>query len=448
MTDVALIYPYFYDETLDRSIFKFPPLGLGYLAACLAKNGFSVEIIDGSFSTRQAVIERLGKLKPAVAGFYCMMTMEEAAISLAKKVKRHCGTVIAGGPYPSADPGLFLGAFDYVAVGEAEITLPELVSSISKSSGDVSKIHGLAYKRNGEIIRTKSRGRISDLDSLPFPARSLFDNAGYKAYWDRNYGYSTTSMITTRGCPFSCGFCSKPVFGSVLGERSAANVVAEIEEIAGLGYDRIWMADDCFTYNEKRTAEICRGILDKGIKIDWECLSRVDSVTAEVLDLMKEAGCVRLFFGLESGDDEILKKMRKSATFAEGRAAVELARRHGLNTGGFFILGYPGETNRTLLKTVNESSRMPLDYLSYTVPYPLPGTDLYEMVKDRLKTAAWTSPRRHTLLYRGDFSIFKLKLAMAKGLVQHNLLNRRRRAVRVFEPVFRRATDIVLTLLR
>ncbi|MFA5866400.1 MAG: radical SAM protein [Actinomycetota bacterium] len=448
MTDVILVYPYFYGETKDRSIFKFPPLGLGYLAASLIRAGYGVEILDGSFNSRDSVVDRIALAKPAVVGFYCMMTMEKAALSLAREVKKDCGAVVAGGPYPSADPDLFLDAFDYVIIGEAERTLPELVAALDSGGDKPREVDGLAFLENGRVCRTNPRDRIKELDELPFPARELFDNLGYKEYWRRNYGYTTTSMITTRGCPFSCGFCSKPVFGSVICERSAGNVVDEIERISKLGYDRIWMADDCFTLNEKRTAEICQDIISRGLKVEWECLSRVDSLQPHVLDLMRESGCARLFFGLESGDDMVLKTMRKSATFAEGRAAVELAGSHGLSSGGFFILGYPGETNETLIKTVNQSSALPLDYLSYTVPYPLPGTDLYDKVKDKLKAGAWTSPRSHSLLYKGDFSILKLKFAMAKGLTQRVLLKRGGGAGRRLEAVFRRATDAVLSILK
>ncbi len=447
MIDVVLVYPYFFAESKDRSIFKYPPLGLGYLAASLLTAGFSVEIMDGSYSTRRDVIQRIRDIKPTIAGFYCMMTMEEAALSLGREIKSDCGLLIAGGPYPSADPAKFLGTFDMVAIGEGERTVVELAEAVIKGQGDPLRVSGLAYRRGNTVKKTKSRARIADLDTIPFPARDLFDNEGYKKYWQREYGYTVTSMMTTRGCPYSCGFCSKPVFGSVVKARSAENVVDELEDIARRGYDRVWIGDDCFTYDDKRTIAICRGIIDRGLDVRWECLSRVDGVRSEVLDAMREAGCERLFFGLESGDDKILTAMNKSATFAEGKAAIELAGRHGLKTGAFFILGYPGETNETLTRTVNESSKLPLDYLSYTVPYPLPGTDLYEKVKDRLKAGAWTSPRSHSLLYKGDFSILKLKFAMGKGLGQHALLSSNGFVARL-EPPFRRLSNSALRLLK
>jgi anaerobic magnesium-protoporphyrin IX monomethyl ester cyclase len=377
-----------------------------------------------------------------------MMTMEQAALSLGQTLKNDCKLLIVGGPYPSADPAKFLGVFDLAAVGEGERTITELAEAVIRGPGDPKQVAGLAYLKNGALQRTETRQRLENLDAIPFPERDLFDNEGYKKYWRREYGYTVTSMMTTRGCPYTCGFCSKPVFGSAVKKRSAVNVVDELEDIARRGYDRVWMGDDCFTIDDNRTIAICRGIIDRGLNLTWECLSRVDGVNDEVLTAMREAGCARLFFGLESGDDRILRTMKKQATFAEGRAAIDLAGRNGLKTGAFFILGYPGETNNSLTRTVNASSELPLDYLSYTVPYPLPGTDLYEKVKDRLKTKAWTSPRRHTLLYKGDFSVFKLKFAMGKGLAQYKLLRGKRRFGKPVETVFRSATDGILSLLR
>jgi anaerobic magnesium-protoporphyrin IX monomethyl ester cyclase len=447
MTDVVLVYPYFFNESKDRSIFKYPPLGLGYLASSLLAAGYSVEIVDGSYSTRREVLARIRELKPTILGFYCMMTMEQAALSLGSLLKEDCQLLVTGGPYPSADPAKFLGVFDLAVIGEGERTMVELADAVIRGRGDPLKVPGVAYRHGGEIKKTRARKRIENLDELPFPARDLFDNEGYKKYWRREYGYTVTSMMTTRGCPYSCGFCSKPVFGSAVKKRSAENVLDELEDIARRGYDRVWMGDDCFTIDDQRTIAICRGMIERGLNLTWECLSRVDGVNADVLDAMRDAGCARLFFGLESGDDRILRAMNKRATFADGKAAIELASRHGLKTGAFFILGYPGETNESLTRTVNASSSLPLDYLSYTVPYPLPGTDLYEKVKDRLKAGAWTSPRRHSLLYKGDFSILKLKVAMGKGLSQHALLKSEGWPARL-EPSVRKVSDGLLRLIR
>ncbi len=447
MIDVALVYPYFYSQAKDRSIFKFPPLGLGYLASSLKSSDMEVEILDGTFQQPRTVFDRIKKLRPKVLGFYVMVTMEYSALELVKVMGDYCEITVVGGPYPSAAPELFLPSFDLVSIAEGEESLTELIRALHQGANPVD-VAGFAHCSNGEVEYSPPRARINSLDKIPFPARSLFDNEAYIRYWQKNYGYNTTSMITTRGCPFKCGFCSKPVFGDEYRERSATNVVNEIEDILRYGYDSIWVADDCFTLNKERVVQICKEIIDRGLKVKWECLSRVDNVDKDILNLMREAGCTRIFFGLESGNDEILRQMKKGTKVADGQKAVVLTNQAGVKTGGFFILGYPGETNKTILNTVNYSSSLPLDYLSYTVPYPLPGTDLFETVKDRMNNLHWTSPRRHRLLYRSDFSEFKIKFAMAKGLFQHWLRLGWGKLGLLVEPIFRKTTDIVFRILK
>ncbi len=446
MADVALVYPYFYSKAKDKSIFKFPPLGLGYIAAALNEQNISVDLIDGSFITPDQVIEQIKRSCPQVVGFYAMLTMEHHAVELARQTRDLCELQVAGGPYPTASPGYFLSLFDMVALGEGEKSLPQLVKALHEGK-DLRDVPGFAYSKDSEVKHTPSQPRIEQLDRIAFPARSGFDDKAYKEYWRKNYGHTMTSMITTRGCPFKCGFCSKPVFGDDYRERSAANVVDEIQEILALDYERIWMADDCFTLNRKRVVQICDEILKRGLKFEWECLSRADGVEPDMLNRMREAGCSRLFFGLESGNDNMLEVMNKNTTVASARTAVGLAFQRGLKTGGFFILGYPGETDETLIETVNFSSSLPLDYLSYTVPYPLPGTDLYRRLKDRLNSARWESPKNHRLLYRSDFSMNKLNLAMAKGKVQHWLRSRMGTMGAALERPFRWISDGFLKLI-
>lgn len=447
MARVVLIYPYFYRQAKDKSIFKFPPLGLGYLASSLTDLGISVEVVDGTFLDPRVVLERVKRLRPTVVGFYAMVTIEYSALELAGAMRDSCQVMVAGGPYPSAAPEIFLPCFDLVAIGEGEKSFPELVQAVS-AGRDPMEVPGFACQ-NSEIVRhSPLRKRIDVLDEISFPARDLFDNSGYQQYWKTNYGYTTTSIITSRGCPFKCGFCSKPIFGDEYKERSAGNVVDEIEDILSYGYDRIWVADDCFTLNKKRVVKVCDEILARGLRFEWECLSRVDSVEREILEHMRDAGCVRIFFGLESGNGQVLKLMKKNAMVEVGQKTVTLTNGAGIKTGGFFILGYPGETDQTILDTVNFSSALPLNYLSYTVPYPLPGTDLFEMVRHRINKVRWVSPKRHLLLYRSDFSEFKLKFAMAKGLIQHWIRSRLGRFGVAIEPAFRWVTDIILRLLR
>lgn len=426
MTVVTLVYPYF-QPSHDNSIFRFPPLGLGYLASYLKKRGISVDLVDCTFLSQKEAVERVRRSRPKVIGIQSMFSMKSKALELARLLREDCNLLVAGGPQPTLNPEDFLCDFDIAVLGEGEETLLELVNEV-RSGKEASKIRGIAYKesRRSRIKINPSRGFIQDLDSIPFPAREMFDNESYKNYYSRNYWYTTTSVMTSRGCPFQCDFCSRPVFGNVFRTRSAANIVDEMETVLALGYDRIWFADDCFTLNRKRLVSICDEITRRHVRIGWECLSRVDTIDKEVAQKMKQAGCVRMFFGIESGNDSILALMKKDATTGQAKEAVHIAKQTGINVGAFFIVGYPGENEETVLNTVRFASSLPLDYLSFTMPYPIPGTSLYERVKDTLASEDWVEPKnlrlvKHKLLFCSSLSEAKLRFVIVKGMVQFYL---------------------------
>jgi len=424
MSDVTLIYPYFHPSN-DRSIFRFPPLGLGYIAAYLNKQNIAVDIVDCTFLDEDEALERVRRSSPKIIGIQSMFSMKRKAMDLAKLLRRDCDLLVCGGPLPTLSPGDFLQDFDVVVIGEGEETMLELVRSIEDGS-DLSKVKGIAYKVDGGITFTPKRGLIKEIDSIPFPTRELFENKSYKDYYSRGFGYTITPVMTSRGCPFNCDFCSRPVFGETYRARSPGNVVDEIEDAVSHGYDRIWFADDCFTLGRSRLIGICEEMIRRGLKVGWECLSRVDSIDWEVAKTMRRAGCIRVFFGIESGNDAILALMNKGSTVGKAREAIRLAKLAEIEVGAFFIIGYPGETDETILDTVRFASSLPLDYLSFTLPYPIPGTPLYERVRDRMIEAEWEAPAHpglieHELLYRSSISESKLKFAIMKGYVQYGL---------------------------
>ena len=423
MTRVTLVYPFF-QPTKDNSIFRFPPLGLGYVAAALKKHGFSVELVDCTFLSRDEAVARIRRSKPQVIGVYSMFSMKKTSLELARLLRGSCDLLVAGGPLPTLDPSDFLEVFDVAVVGEGEETMVELSGCVEQGL-PVSAVKGIAYKSRGEVKFSAPRGFVEDLDALAFPARDLFDNQAYKGYYFKRFGYTTTPLISSRGCPFSCGFCSRPVFGTSFRTRSPENIVDEVEEIAGFGYDRVWFADDCFTLNREHLMRVCNLMVQRRLDIGWECLSRVDTLDVDVARCMKRAGCVRVFFGIESGNDGVLAAMNKRITVAQARRAVHAAKAAGLQVGAFFIVGYPGETDGTVLDTVRFASGLPLDYLSFTLPYPIPGTALHERVKDNggVVVDDWEEPKnwsliRHKLLYGSSFSEGKLKFAIGKAHAQ------------------------------
>ena len=424
MTTVTLVYPYFQPAN-DNSIFRFPPLGLGYLAAYLKSHGVQVQLVDCTFMNEEEALDKIRRSRPRIIGVQVMFSMKEKAIEFARLLRRDCQILVAGGPLPTSNPDEFLSYFDVIVVGEGEETLLDLVEAVERDTS-LANVAGIVFKDKGRVRHTALRDFIGDLDSVPFPSREFFDNKAYKRYYRRNFGYTTTSILTSRGCPFQCDFCSRPVFGNRFRARTAANVADEVEDVQRLGYDRVWFADDCFTLNRSRLLSICDELVSRRIRVGWECLSRVDTVDLEVAERMREAGCVRVFFGIESGNDRILRVMRKQATVSQARQAVEVFRKVGIQTGAFFILGYPSEDEKTVLDTVNFASSLPLDYLSFTFPYPIPGTPLFERVNDRMMLEDWKEPTgfhliKHRLLFRSCLSENKLKFALVKGMIQFYL---------------------------
>ena len=452
MTTVTLVYPYF-QPSGDNSIFRFPPLGLGYIATYLKAHGVSALVVDCTFAAEEEVLERIRRSHPRIIGLQVMFSMKEKALEFARLLRNDCELLVAGGPLPTSNPEEFLSCFDVVVIGEGEQTMLELVEAMQEGT-DFASVPGIAFKKKDKVTFTSHRPFIEDLDSLPFPSRETFDNEAYKSYYLKNFGYSTTSVMTSRGCPFHCDFCSRPVFGNKFRWRKAASVADEVETVKELGYQRVWFADDCFTLNRKRLLSICDELVRRRVPVGWECLSRVDTVDIAVAEKMKEAGCVRVFFGLESGNDSILKIMNKQATVKQAEDAVNVFKKAEVQTGAFFILGYPGENDRTVLDTVDFASSLPLDYLSFTFPYPIPGTPLFERVRNQIVFEDWKEPDgfhlvKHKLLFSSPFSENKLKFALFKGMAQFYVRKYLGgRAYRLLGSPFERVTDAVYSTIR
>jgi anaerobic magnesium-protoporphyrin IX monomethyl ester cyclase len=423
MTDVTLVYPYFHPR-VDTSIFRFPPLGLGYIAAYLKQNSISVEIVDCTFLSQEQALKKIISSNPKIIGIQSMYSMRKKSLELAQLLSGNCELLVAGGALPTTEPEAFLNDFDMVVIGEGEQTMLEIAKQF-KNGGSFSEIRGITFKdkATGQVKQTLPRGLMEDIDVLPPPSRELFENYSYQKYYDEKFGYKTTAIMTTRGCPFSCDFCSRPIFGKEFRARSASKVVDEVEEAISLGYNRIWFADDCFTLNRNSLIEVCDEIIKRKLRIGWECLSRVDTLDSETASKMKKAGCLRMFFGIESGNDSILKIMKKQITIKQAQIATRICKKIGIKAGAFFILGYPGENAQTILNTVKFASSLPLDYLSFTLPYPIPGTPLFERLNGKLFSDEWEEPKniqmvKHKLLFDSQVSELKIKFAILKGMGQ------------------------------
>ena len=455
MTSVLLIYPFFKPRR-DRSVFRFPPLGISYIAASLQQAGHSVHLVDCTFLDKKEALNRALETQAEVVGIYAMVSMLDECLWFARQLRPTCRLLVAGGPLPTCDPEPFLNDFDVVVRGEGEQTMLELLQAYEETS-ELDKIAGIVYRKLGDepakskLVSTPERAFTKTLDRIPFPARALLPNESYIRYGKKKYGYSITTVMSTRGCPFRCEFCSNVVFGGSYRERSPENVVDEIVEVLALGYDRISFTDDVFTMKKGRVVKVCQEIRRRGLKFNWECLGRVDALdTPTALD-MKAAGCTRIFFGIESGEERILKLMNKKISTEQARRGVEAAHNAGLQVGAFFIIGYPGDTNETVLKTLRFANSLPLDYLGLSMPYPLPGTDLYKRTKDRIKRD-WhpdESPfGSHVLIFDADFSEAKMWFGIMKGHIQFEIKKRMGKLAPLVLRIFEKPSDAVFKLLR
>ncbi|MBI4295770.1 MAG: B12-binding domain-containing radical SAM protein [Chloroflexi bacterium] len=444
MASVLLIYPYFHNPR-KKTIFRFPPLGIGYVAAALRRAGHEVRLLDCTFMERNLALHAARRAGADIIGISSMMTLREESLNFARGLRNHCGLLVAGGPLPSSSPDAFIQDFDVVVRGEGEQAMLEITNAYEHGS-DFSSIPGIVYRSGGA---TAPRPLTRHLDAIPFPARDLLPNKDYIDFYRKRFGNATTSVITTRGCPFSCEFCSNAIFSSSFRERSPANVLDEVEQALSLGYDRIHFADDVFTLRKERVLEVCLEIEARKLKFTWECLGRVDSIDPDLAGAMKKAGCDRIFFGIESGNDSVLKLMNKNITVAKARTAVTAAHNAGIRVGAFFILCYPGETTDTVLKTLRFATSLPLDYLSFTVPYPLPGTALYRRVQGRM-TREWRQDSHvtdHSLTYDADFSEARMRFAILKGQAQFGIKKRLGRYAEPMVKPFETTTDFIFRIM-
>jgi len=411
MSRVALVYPYF--RTRAPTELLFAPLGVAYLAAQLQRAGIEAKVFDCTFSTFEQIQASLQAYQPDIVGIYCMVSLSRNTFRIAEMLRADLPDclLVAGGPLPTLYPEHFNGPFDAVFRGEADLSFPRFcrdflsLESYSRRNGSdlpLDAYAGLFIHQGGlQINNPPVHHPDKEIDSFPLPYRGDFDHAAYQHESLLKDGSKTTSIITTHGCPYNCDFCSRPVFGSLFRRRSLDSVMDEIEQIRQLGYDSLWIADDSFTLNLKYLKEFCQRM--EGRNITWSCLSRVTGLNVEIPRLMKEAGCRKVYLGLETGSQETLQLMNKKATLEEGIHAVQLFHEAGVEVAAFFIVGYPGETVASIESTFRFSLTLPLDEISFNVPFPLPGSKLFERVSELDKNKDWDKENEVTFVYNSEF---------------------------------------------
>jgi radical SAM superfamily enzyme YgiQ (UPF0313 family) len=375
------------------------PLGLFYLAAYLRRHGRPVEAIDAEARdiAASAVVGYLQQGGFSSIGISTTTVTFHRALELAQLVKQALPEmpVILGGPHVSSQPAhpMQFKAFDYAVRNEGEETLRETLEMIENRS-DPAKVRGLVYRCEGQSVLNPPRAYIQDLDSLPFPAYDLIPDI--RVYTPPPFNYRrrpVANVITSRGCPNECTFCENSTFGRKVRMRSAESVVEEIELlIRRYGVREIAFVDDTFTIRPKRIYEIFDLAARRELRFPWTCMSRINTVNEELLRYMKANGCWYVSFGIESGDQDILKEIRKNIRLPDVERVTEICRRIGLSTKGFFIVGHPKESPATIDRTIEFARRLKLDHVVVTINTPMPGSYQYEHARDYgdLDDSSWS----------------------------------------------------------
>ena len=410
MPKVALIFSYFRTRSLTEML--FPPLGLANLTSQLRRHGIETKIFDGTFETYRRIQKSLVAYRPDIVGIYSMITMSRNTFRIAQTVREELPDclLVAGGPLPTLYPERYAKQFEVVFRGESDLSFPRFCHDYFTQKADRNRLGDLPldtyeglFVQNPELEVNNPTIHYNEeeLETFPLPDRRDFDHASYQKAWLETNGTKSTSIITTLGCPYTCDFCSRPIFGNLFRRRNLDVVFEEVDQIQHFGYDSLWIADDTFTLNPSHLEAFCQRIT--GRKISWSCLSRSNNVNEEMTRMMKEAGCQRVYLGLETGDQNTLRLMNKKATVEDGINAVQQFNKAGIEVAAFFIVGYPGETMESIEETFRLAVTLPLDYISFNVPFPLPGSNLFERVSEIDTSKDWNTENEVTFVYRSEF---------------------------------------------
>jgi len=387
----------------------YAPLGILYLASHLRAQGFGVEVFDTTFSSWLELEKLLAHERPAVLGIYANLMTRGSVVRILRAAKEAGWKTVVGGPEPGAYAAEYLAAgADVVAIGEGEVTLEELLPILQSGSNEkLSRVHGIAFRgEDGRLERTPPRAQIPDIDGQPWPSRESISIERYLETWRQHHGAGSVSMITARGCPYECQWCSHEVYGKTHRRRKAASVVDELEWILErYNPDMLWFADDVFTIHHGWLAQFAAEMNRRGLSIPFECISRADRVNERVADLLAELHCFRIWIGSESGSQRVLDAMRRGVTVEQVQSALRLCKARGIETGMFLMWGYEGEEWGDIQATIRHVKVSNPDIFLTTVAYPIRGTSYFQEVQDRVVSAkTWAEGSDRDFQIRGRHS--------------------------------------------
>ena len=388
MTRLLLTHGYFLEEDIkeQQTMKPYPPLGLLYLSSYLRSRGFEAEIYDSTFGSRLELFRLLELGTPGVLGIYGNLMTRANVLAIAERARAAGWRVMLGGPEPSNYPNEYLSAgADLIVAGEGELAVERLLRSQFDPAAWRS-IPGLIFlDTDGAPHRTGAAELLTDLDAQPWPDRERVDIGRYLRTWRSHHGMGSISVITARGCPYRCNWCSHSVYGHTHRRRSPRAVVDEIEwAIQRYSPEMLWIADDVFTIHAGWLSEYAMEMKRRGIRIPFECITRADRMNRAIAAILAELNCMRVWIGSESGSQRILDAMQRGVTVEQVQKAVALAKENGIQTGMFLMWGYEGEDISDIEATVAHVKKCRPDVFFTTVSYPIKGTPYFDKVSQRL----------------------------------------------------------------
>lgn len=409
---ILLTHGYFLEEDPKEQLIMRPyvPLGILYISAYLEQHGYNNKVFDSTFQSFAALADVLLTDQPDVVAIYTNLMTKVNVLKIIDLIhsqpKLSKTKIILGGPEVKnhAQNFLMYGA-DILVFGEGENTMLELVQHIESGTA-FNGIRGIGFKDDkGQIIKTEERPLNKELDDLPMPNRGKVDLTKYIQTWKSHHGYSTINLSTMRGCPYTCRWCSRAVYGQSYRRRKPQLVVDEIISLqAQYDFDRIWFVDDVFTVSHKWLEEFAAEIKRRNVTVQYECISRADRLNEQVIQLLQQSGCFRVWIGAESGSQKIIDAMDRRVDVVQTREMIQLVKKHGIEAGTFIMLGYPGETEADIVETINHLKASMPDQFTITITYPIKGTPLYaEVEQDFLTNFPWESSTDRDIDFRREY---------------------------------------------
>lgn len=411
---------YLSDDPKEQKIMKpYPPLGLLYVSGYLKSKNISNDVFDTTFSNQTTQLEFILEKKPKVICIYTNLMTKIEVIKLMKILKTETYNfpkIVLGGPDVTYNVENYLKAgADFLVIGEGEETTFELYQAIINNS-DIHQIYGIAFLENNQVIQTEARTKFKELNELPLPNREAIYMQKYLETWKNNHGKSSMTISTQRGCPYTCKWCSTAVYGQSYRRRPTHLVVEEMKMLKEkYKPDAIWFVDDVFTISHKWLTEFHSEIIKQNAIIPFECITRAERLNDEILRLLKEIGCFRIWIGAESGSQKIIDLMDRRVDINHVKKMIQNTNAIGIETGTFVMLGYPDETIDDIDKTIQYLKEAKPTQYTITIAYPIKGTSLYNEIEDKITIQPeWESSTDREIDFKRTYSKKFYKYAVSK----------------------------------